>query len=45
VFAWLVERGVGEQELRRVFNCGIGMCAIVPPGDHARQVVGRVVRA
>ncbi|MFY9580863.1 MAG: phosphoribosylformylglycinamidine cyclo-ligase [Gaiellaceae bacterium] len=34
VFAWLVEQGVDEQELRRVFNVGIGMCAVVadPPG-------------
>ncbi len=30
-FAWLAERGVEEQELRRVFNLGIGMCAVVPP--------------
>ena len=35
VFAWLVEQGVDEQELRRVFNVGIGMCAVVAdaPGD------------
>jgi phosphoribosylformylglycinamidine cyclo-ligase len=34
VFSWLAER-VDEQELRRVFNLGIGMCAVVaepPPG-------------
>src|SRR2546421_2632892 len=29
VFAWLAEQGVDEQELRRVFNIGIGMCAVV----------------
>jgi phosphoribosylformylglycinamidine cyclo-ligase len=35
VFTWLVEQGVDEQELRRVFNVGIGMCAVVvdAPGD------------
>jgi phosphoribosylformylglycinamidine cyclo-ligase len=33
VFAWLSERGVGEEEQRRVFNCGIGYCAVVPPED------------
>jgi phosphoribosylformylglycinamidine cyclo-ligase len=36
VFAWLTERGVEEDELRRVFNLGIGMCAVVqeaPPGS------------
>jgi phosphoribosylformylglycinamidine cyclo-ligase len=35
VFAWLAERGVEEEELRRVFNVGIGMCAVLsrPSGD------------
>jgi phosphoribosylformylglycinamidine cyclo-ligase len=41
VFAWLAEQGVGEEELRRVFNCGIGFCAVVPPEDAgAGQVIG-----
>ena len=31
VFAWLA-RHVEEEELRRVFNLGIGYCAIAPPG-------------
>jgi phosphoribosylformylglycinamidine cyclo-ligase len=30
VFDWLVEQGVSEEEQRRVFNLGIGMCAVVP---------------
>jgi phosphoribosylformylglycinamidine cyclo-ligase len=35
VFGWLAEQGIEEDELRRVFNLGIGMCAVVPeaPGD------------
>ncbi len=33
VFAWLTEQGVGEEELRRVFNIGIGYCAVVPVTD------------
>ena len=36
VFAWLARRGVEEEELRRVFNLGVGMCAVVaeaPPGS------------
>jgi phosphoribosylformylglycinamidine cyclo-ligase len=33
VFAWLAERGVAEEELRRVFNIGIGYCAVVPAAD------------
>lgn len=33
VFAWLAERDVAEDELRAVFNVGIGYCAVVPPGD------------
>ncbi|HEX2044637.1 MAG TPA: phosphoribosylformylglycinamidine cyclo-ligase [Gaiellaceae bacterium] len=33
VYAWLDERGVPEEEQRRVFNVGIGMCAVVPAHD------------
>jgi phosphoribosylformylglycinamidine cyclo-ligase len=41
VFAWLAEQGVEEEELRRVFNCGIGFCAVVPPEDaDAGHVIG-----
>jgi phosphoribosylformylglycinamidine cyclo-ligase len=33
VFGWLAERGpVAREELRRTFNCGIGMVAVVDPG-------------
>jgi phosphoribosylformylglycinamidine cyclo-ligase len=40
VFHWLA-RHVEEAELRRVFNLGIGYCAIVAdPGDHL--VIGRI---
>jgi phosphoribosylformylglycinamidine cyclo-ligase len=40
VFQWLA-RHVDEQELRRVFNLGIGYCAVVPePGDDL--VIGRI---
>ena len=43
VFAWLA-RHVAEDELRRVFNLGIGYLAVVPdPGDEL--VIGRIVRA
>ena len=43
VYAWLAERGVGEEEQRRVFNVGIGMCAVVPaPDASAGQVIGRI---
>ena len=46
VFAWLAEQGVDEEEARRVFNLGIGMCAVVPEADAAGQtVVGRIVAA
>ena len=33
VFAWLAANGVAEDELRRVFNIGIGYCAVIPPAD------------
>jgi phosphoribosylformylglycinamidine cyclo-ligase len=40
VFHWLA-RHVEEEELRRVFNLGIGFCAVVAdPGD--RLVIGRI---
>jgi phosphoribosylformylglycinamidine cyclo-ligase len=33
VFDWLAARDVPEEELRRVFNLGIGYCAVVPRAD------------
>ena len=43
VFDWLAEQGVAEDELLRVFNCGIGFCAVVPPGDAGDAlVIGQV---
>jgi phosphoribosylformylglycinamidine cyclo-ligase len=30
VYRWLDERGVPEEEQRRVFNVGVGMCTVVP---------------
>ena len=45
VFAWLDEREVPEDEQRRVFNLGIGYCAVVPPTDAHRTalpVIGRL---
>jgi phosphoribosylformylglycinamidine cyclo-ligase len=43
VYAWLSEQGVAEEEQRRVFNLGIGMCAVVPPSDAgAGTVIGRI---
>ena len=32
VFGWLSEHGVAEDELRRVFNLGVGYCVVVPAG-------------
>jgi phosphoribosylformylglycinamidine cyclo-ligase len=44
VFAWLAEQGVEEEEARRVFNLGIGYCAVVPPADVGDgTVIGRIV--
>ena len=43
VFDWLAEQGVTVDEQRRVFNDGIGLCAVVPASDAgAGLVVGRV---
>ncbi len=35
VVGWLAEQGVEEDELRRVFNLGIGMVAVVASADEA----------
>ena len=43
VFDWLA-RHVEEEELRRVFNLGIGYLAVVPP-ETAGLVIGRIVSA
>ena len=44
VFDWLAEHGVAEDELRRVFNLGVGYCAVVPADDVGPQdrVIGRI---
>jgi len=42
LFGWLQEKGaVAEAEMHRVFNCGIGMVAVVAPGD-ARRAARRL---
>jgi phosphoribosylformylglycinamidine cyclo-ligase len=44
VYDWLAAQGVEEEEQRRVFNLGIGMCAVVPAQDSdAGTVIGRIV--
>jgi phosphoribosylformylglycinamidine cyclo-ligase len=45
VYAWLDEQGVPEEEQRRVFNLGVGMCAVVPAADASAgelPVIGRI---
>jgi phosphoribosylformylglycinamidine cyclo-ligase len=45
VYAWLDDRGVPEEEQRRVFNLGVGFCAVVPAADAERAgfpVIGRL---
>jgi phosphoribosylformylglycinamidine cyclo-ligase len=41
VFGWLA-RHVAEEELRRVFNLGIGWCAVVAEPAPGETVIGRV---
>ena len=44
VYEWLSKQGVTEEEQRRVFNLGVGMCAVVPQQDAgAGTVIGRLV--
>jgi phosphoribosylformylglycinamidine cyclo-ligase len=42
VFGWLASRGVAEDELRRVFNLGIGLCAVVPEAPAGATVIGEL---
>ena len=42
VFTWLSEQGIEEDELRRVFNIGIGMCAVVPEAPPGAIVIGEL---
>ena len=42
VYAWLDDRGVDEAEQRRVFNLGIGMCAVVSEASKGALVIGRL---
>jgi phosphoribosylformylglycinamidine cyclo-ligase len=45
VFAWLQETGgVAETEMRRTFNCGVGLTLIVAPED-APEVLERLLSA
>ena len=41
VFGWLA-RHADEQELRRVFNLGIGWCAVVAEPAPGELVIGRI---
>lgn len=45
VYGWLDRRGVPEDEQRRVFNLGVGYCAVVPAAEAktaAFPVIGRL---
>jgi phosphoribosylformylglycinamidine cyclo-ligase len=42
VFDWLAQCGVEEAELRRVFNLGIGMCAVVAETPPDAIVIGEL---
>ena len=46
VYDWISEKGVSEEEQRRVFNLGIGYCAVIPEADVGPDdlVIGRLER-
>jgi phosphoribosylformylglycinamidine cyclo-ligase len=44
VFEWLAEHDVDEEEARRVFNLGIGMCAVVAEPPTGALVIGSLTR-
>ena len=41
-FRWLADRGIAEDELRRVFNLGIGLCAVVREAPPGALVIGEL---
>jgi phosphoribosylformylglycinamidine cyclo-ligase len=42
VFGWLAEQGIDEEEARRVFNLGIGLCAVVKDAPAGSLAIGVV---
>lgn len=44
VFRWLMSGGVADAEMARVFNCGLGMVAVVAP-EHADEVAALLTAA
>ena len=42
VFEWLADRGITEEEARRVFNLGIGLVAVVPEAPAGSLVIGHL---
>ena len=44
VYDWISEKGVSEEEQRRVFNLGIGYCVVIPEADVSPDdlVIGRL---
>jgi phosphoribosylaminoimidazole synthetase len=45
VFAWLQQAGgVSDQEMRRTFNCGVGLVLVVPP-QNAEPVLAALLNA
>ena len=42
VFGWLA-RHVDEEEMRRVFNLGVGWCAVVREAEPGERVIGRIL--
>ena len=42
MFAWLA-RHVDEEEMRRVFNLGIGWCVVVREAEPGECVIGRIL--
>jgi len=42
VFDWLTEQGIDEEEGRRVFNLGIGLCAVVAEPPAGALLIGRL---
>jgi phosphoribosylformylglycinamidine cyclo-ligase len=43
VFEWLADQGVDEDEARRVFNLGIGLCAVVAEPPAGSLVIGELL--
>ena len=54
IFSWLKENNIGDKEMLRTFNCGVGFCLIIDPknldkvkkffsNEYKPYVIGKII--